>query len=127
VLGNRGEKGLTAQVAQAAGNAALDLGGQTDLPLAAALLSRAKVLLSNDSGLMHLAEAVGTPVVALFGSTVPDLGFRPWRPESRVLGVDLPCRPCHVHGRKSCPLGHFECMRGLAVERALDAVAGLLP
>jgi heptosyltransferase-2 len=65
---------------------------------------------------MHLAEAVGTPVVSLFGSTVPELGFKPWKSQSRTLGVDLPCRPCHVHGRKACPLGHFNCMRDIEAD-----------
>ena len=95
------------------------------LPVAAALLARATAAVTPDSGLMHLAAAVGTPVVGLFGSTVPELGFAPAGPGHGVLGLALSCRPCAVHGRRRCPLGHFACLAGLephAVRRELTAV-----
>ena len=82
-----------------------------DLLTVAAALSKARVAVCPDSGLMHLAAAVGTPVVALFGSTVPELGFAPAGAGHRVIQRDLPCRPCAVHGRKRCPLGHHDCLR----------------
>lgn len=125
VLGHAAEAGLTSKVAAAAGSQALDLGGRTDHMLVAALLSHCKGLITNDSGLLHMAEAVGTPVVALFGSTSPALGFGPRGENSRALGVDLSCRPCHIHGRTSCPKGHFRCMEDIRPESVWEAFSEL--
>jgi heptosyltransferase-2 len=88
----------------------------------AALLGRATVVVANDSGLMHLATAVGTPVIALFGPTVPDLGYGPYRADAVVLERALPCRPCSVYGGSHCPLGHHRCMIDLMPETVADAV-----
>jgi heptosyltransferase-2 len=72
---------------------------------------------------MHVAEAVGTPVVAVFGSTTPKQGFAPRDPRSRVVEVDLECRPCGRHGRNACPLGHFRCMLDLPAATVTTAVS----
>jgi heptosyltransferase-2 len=88
--------------------------GDLSLLETAVLLSQAGALVSNDSGLMHLATATGTPVLALFGSTVKEWGFFPFRGRSVVLERhDLPCRPCSHIGRHKCPRGHFKCMRDI--------------
>lgn len=71
-------------------------------------LSRARVAVGNDSGLMHLAAACGVPVVAVFAGTHPDDGFFVHRGE--VVQRDLSCRPCSLHGRGDCPLGHGRCL-----------------
>jgi heptosyltransferase-2 len=88
---------------------------------AAALMQHSRCAISNDSGLMHLATAVGPPVVALFGSTVEEFGFFPFRANAQVLQRDLPCRPCSAHGREECPLGHFRCMRDISVDEVFAA------
>jgi heptosyltransferase-2 len=105
--------------------AAVDAGG-IGLGPTAALLRRAAAVVAQDSGLMHLATAVGTPVVALFGPTVPDLGYGPYHARARVLELDLPCRPCSVFGGSHCPLGHHLCMIDLIPESVVDAVRRLL-
>jgi ADP-heptose:LPS heptosyltransferase len=89
---------------------------------AAAMLGRLSALVTNDSGLMHLAAAVGTPVVALFGPTVTEFGFAPAGPGHQVLERPLDCRPCSVHGGPRCPLGHFRCMKETAPEEVLAAL-----
>ena len=61
-------------------------------------------------------------MVVIYGSTAPSLGFAPWGPHSVVQAANLPCRPCHVHGRRSCPLGHFKCMEDLTVDLVEGAV-----
>jgi heptosyltransferase-2 len=93
------------------------------LPRAAALLGRAQVAVSSDSGLMHVAAARGVRVVALFGSTSPALGFAPAGEGHVILCRYLPCQPCTLHGRERCPLGHFRCMLGIAVSEVEAAVA----
>ncbi|MDH5197307.1 MAG: hypothetical protein OEY20_08650, partial [Gemmatimonadota bacterium] len=98
-----------------------DLSG-LPIRVSAAILARAAVAVVNDSAPLHFAQAVGTPVVALFGPTHPDAGFGPRGPRDLALGVDLACRPCSTHGGVRCPLGHHRCLRELAVTTVLDAV-----
>jgi heptosyltransferase-2 len=112
-VGAAGERGLVPAVADAC---AIGLGPT------AALLRRAATVVANDSGLMHLATAVGTPVIALFGPTVPDLGYGPYRADAVVLERDLPCRPCTVYGGAHCPLGHHRCMIDLMPETVAETV-----
>jgi lipopolysaccharide heptosyltransferase II len=95
------------------------------LPRIAALLSRCRGAVSSDSGLMHLAVARGLEVVALFGSTAPELGFAPVGEGHAVLCRHEPCQPCTLHGRPACPLGHFRCMRLLAPEDVDRAVLSM--
>lgn len=84
-----------------------------------ALLSGCVLAVTHDSGLMHLAAACGRPVVALFGSTSPVLGFAPSGEGHAVLCRDLACQPCTLHGRERCPLGHFRCMTEISVDEVV--------
>lgn len=93
----------------------------------AGLLSLAGVTVSNDSGLMHLAAAAGSRVVAIFGPTSPVLGFGPLGPGHRVVSLDLGCSPCSYHGNRPCRLKRRACMEGLTpveVLRAIEDLAG---
>jgi heptosyltransferase-2 len=92
----------------------------------AAILQFGACLVSNDSGPMHLAAAVETPVVALFGPTVEEFGFFPFRAESEVIQKDLPCRPCSAMGTEQCPENHFRCMRDITVAEVLSATERLI-
>ncbi len=91
----------------------------------AALLSRASALVTGDSGPMHLATAVGTPAVALFGPTAKAWGFMPQGAKDLVLQKALPCRPCSLHGAKACPRNH-ECMTGINPEDVMNALRAIL-
>ena len=92
----------------------------------AELIGRARALISNDSSPTHMASAMGTPTITIFGPTVPDFGFGPLAPHSAVVGhATLDCRPCDRHGPRRCPLGHWRCMRELGVddvERLLSSI-----
>jgi len=100
--------------------------GRLSLLASAELIGRARALVSNDSSPTHMASAMGTPTITIYGPTVPDFGFGPLAPRSATLGhTGLDCRPCDRHGPRSCPLGHWRCMRELGVddvERVLTAV-----
>jgi lipopolysaccharide heptosyltransferase II len=87
----------------------------------AALLSYCDRAVTCDSGLMHLAAARGVPVVALFGSTSPVLGFAPAGEGHAVLCRNEPCQPCTLHGLEKCPRGHFRCMVELRPDTVLAA------
>jgi heptosyltransferase-2 len=126
VIGVESDVALGQRVQAEGGPRIANLCGRTGLGVLKALLSRTRLLLTNDSGPLHVAEALGTPVVAVFGSTRPSQGFAPWLPRSRVAEVELTCRPCGRHGRQRCPLGHFRCMLDLSVERVLQTVRSVL-
>lgn len=107
-----------------------------DCPLhqIAALAARAALALTNDSGVGHLASAVGTPVLALFGPTHPVLGFAPRGLHDRIMQVDEPCRPCSRHGRKPCWREERFCFTRITVESVvraaeeiMDETSGLAP
>lgn len=125
-VGHPGEAELCRDSAAAAGGRAVTTAGATDLPVLAALLADAELAVTNDSGPLHLALAAGTKGLAFFGPTVPEFGFAPSGPRVRVLSLDLPCRPCSLHGGRACPLGHQRCLRGITPEDACAAAEELL-
>jgi heptosyltransferase-2 len=96
------------------------------LPHIAALMSRCSAAVSNDSGLMHLAAARGLRVVAIFGGTVPELGFAPVGEDHAVLVHRVPCQPCSLHGLEKCPKGHFRCMKEIPPETVRAQLDDLL-
>jgi len=134
VVGGVDDKGLGEDIVQAvrpSGRPAVNACGTLTLRQSAALIGRAALLVTNDSAPLHLATAMGTPVVALFGPTVTEFGFGPLRAGDVALGVDeLRCRPCSPHGPPQCPLGHHRCMRDLtvaAVRAAIEELGALRP
>src|SRR5205823_2166062 len=119
LIGSPNDRAAAAEVLSAAGNAAegiRDLCGRTDLGTAIDLLSLASVVVSNDSGLMHAAAAVGVPLVALFGSSSP-LYTPPMSSVAHIARIPIACSPCF---KPECPLGHFKCMRDLAPSAVYD-------
>jgi heptosyltransferase II len=126
IVGGLEDTALAESIVAASGGRAVSAAGALSLRGSAALIERASVLITNDSAPLHLATAVGTPVVALFGPTVPEFGFGPRGLGDIVLGMeDLPCRPCSSHGPQVCPLGHHRCMQDLSVDLVAKAVATL--
>ena len=126
VVGGLEDAGLAAEITEAvarSGGQAVSACGRLSLRQSAEAIRRAVVLVTNDSAPLHFAQAVDTPTVAIFGSTVPSFGFGPRGPRDRVVQVSgLPCRPCSAHGPPSCPLGHHRCMRSLSVQDVLQAI-----
>jgi heptosyltransferase-2 len=123
IFGGKNDNAIAAQIESAIGNrqsAIFNLADKTSLRELMALLKLCRVLLTNDSGPMHVAAALGTPVVVPFGSTSPDLtgpGL-PGDPRHRLLKSDAPCSPCF---RRDCPID-FRCMTGISVESVVEAV-----
>jgi heptosyltransferase-2 len=123
LIGGSADAGVADEVVDAAPGRAWSAAGAS-LRVSAALIKRARMLITNDSAPLHLATAVGTPLLAIFGPTVPEQGFGPRGSRSLVLGhAGLACRPCSAHGPQVCPLGHHRCMRELPVETVVEATA----
>ena len=122
LLGSGKEKALCEQIASAAAQACRVLAGQTSLLDAIALIAAARGMVSNDSGLMHVAAAFGVPQAALFGSTSPE-HTPPLNPRAQVLWLKhelrLDCSPCFA---RTCRFGHTRCLTEIAPQRVADAL-----
>jgi heptosyltransferase II len=118
LVGSEKDAALGTEIAGLSDGACLNLCGRTTLDEAIDLLASTQLVVSNDSGLMHVAAALGRPLVALYGSSSPAF-TPPLSAAARILKLDLPCSPCF---RRECPLGHFNCMNQLAPERVLSAI-----
>ncbi|MFC2136233.1 glycosyltransferase family 9 protein [Bacteroidota bacterium] len=100
---------------------AVNLSNDNNLFKTAYEMKRCKLILCNDSGLMHTAAALRVPVIAIFGSTVKEFGFAPYKSKNLILENNLlSCRPCSHIGRSKCPEGHFKCMKELTAENIYE-------
>ena len=114
ILGGKAEVELAASLAARAPHGVVSAAGEMSLLETAALLRRSAAAAGGDTGVMHLATAVGTPTIAMYGPGVEEFGFFPWQAKARVLQVDIGCRPCSAHGSARCPRGHHRCLRDIS-------------
>ena len=122
VLGSHAEHEAGEAVCVAAGTGCVNLAGRTSLEQTIHLLARADGVVTNDSGLMHVAAALNRPLVAVYGSSDPAF-TPPLSPLSRIERLGLSCSPCFA---RECPLGHTRCLQDLRPERVIEALQRLL-
>ena len=127
VIGADADRPLAEDITGATKGQAVDATGKLSLLGSAELIGRAAVIVTNDSAPLHLASAMNTPTIAVFGPTVPEFGFGPLADSSAVVGRDdLACRPCDRHGPQKCPLGHWRCMREISPEQVAQLARSII-
>lgn len=118
IVGSAKDADIGAEIARLSEGAALDLCGRTTLEQAIDLLAGARAVVTNDSGLMHVAAALDRPLVALYGSSSPAY-TPPLSARATILSLGLDCSPCF---KRECPLGHLRCLEDIRPERVLDVL-----
>ncbi|UCH47386.1 MAG: lipopolysaccharide heptosyltransferase II [Betaproteobacteria bacterium] len=121
LLGSAADKPVGDEIARSSGGSAINLCGTTSLDQAVVLLSGAHLVVTNDSGLMHVAAALERPTIAIYGSSSPSF-TPPLSDVARVVKLDLPCSPCFA---RTCPLKHFDCMVKLDTATVMQQVVAL--
>lgn len=101
---------------------AINLCGKLNLLESARIIRESNLFIGNDTGMMHIAAAMQTPVAVIFGSSVRDFGFSPYRVSNCIIESEINCRPCSHIGRNSCPKGHFDCMKKLTPKLVFDEI-----
>jgi len=121
IIGNSADQLIGEEIQGEVGPACFNLAGQTRLDQAIDLISAATCVVTNDSGLMHVAAALDRPLVAVFGSTSPAL-TPPLSADVEIASLELDCSPCF---KRLCPLQHTHCLTTLQPEQVLDAMTRL--
>ena len=125
LIGSKDEEELCGEVNKEC-PLANNLSGKFNLSELYQFLQSADLIVSNDSGAMHMASVAGCRIVSVFGPTVLELGYQPWSEKAVVQQVSLGCRPCGLHGHKRCPIGTHDCMKLVKPTNVLDSVITLL-
>ena len=118
LVGSSKDHAVAEIIARGAVGTCINLCGKTDIAEATDLLAASRLVVTNDSGLMHVAAAVGRPVIALYGSSSPQF-TPPLSVDARILTLDIECSPCF---QRECPLGHFKCLKDLSPEHVFAAI-----
>jgi len=126
IVGDSKDAVVAAILKRGIGGNVVDITGKTGIRELIAVLSQAAIFIGNDSGPGHLAAAAGAPTVVVFGPTSESFGFTPRGRRARTVSLPLPCRPCSLHGGRTCPVGERACLDGIDAGQVLDAAAGLL-
>lgn len=127
LIGSPEDFELCERIAESSNETIFNAAGVFTLRQSADLIGRSEVLITNDSAPLHLGVAMRTPVIAIFGPTVPEFGFYPYGPNDKVIEIkNLYCRPCSIHGKKQCPEKHFRCMREITVNEVFETAVQLL-
>ena len=127
LIGGAADKALCEEIKQRSGNKkVINVAGDLSILESAALIQKLDLMVTNDSAPLHIANAVKTDVLAIFGPTVRRFGCYPYRERDRLLEIDLYCRPCARHGGKRCPERHFRCMREITPQMVYDSLKAMI-
>jgi ADP-heptose:LPS heptosyltransferase len=119
LLGGKREKGMGAEIDRQTGEHVLNTCGRYNINQSASLIRQSRLVITGDTGLMHIAAAFQKKILSVWGHTIPAFGMYPYKPDSdsKIYEVEgLSCRPCTKIGKKECPKGHFRCMNEIDYE-----------
>lgn len=122
LFGSNEEKHLCKELNDKTEKQTIDMCGKLNIAQLVSAIDKMDLIISNDSGPMHIAAALKKSQVALFGATHPKLGFAPLNKNAVVLSADLVCQPCTLHGNDKCKLEHFNCMRSIKPEQVISVI-----
>lgn len=125
MLGGKNDTELCDRIIALMQTNAVNYAGRLSLLQSAALLHKSALVISNDSGMMHLAQAQKSPVVAIYGATSRELGFYPLPLNSITVEKNISCRPCSHKGLNHCPKRHFNCMKLITTGDVLDSIRNI--
>lgn len=126
LLGGFKEKKLCDDIAAKCKGVIISVAGVFDLSQSAALLNRAQVTVANDTGMLHMSEALNVPVVGIYGPTIRQFGYYPILSQSKVAQVELACRPCTKMGMDYCPNGSYNCMKMISVDQVFEDIKEII-
>lgn len=121
-LGSKEDEKLCSEIASLMKEKPVNMSGKTSILQAAVIISKCKVILSNDSAPVHIASAMNKPTVAIFGSTIPQFGFAPYGESNIIIEKKMECRPCGIHGKNRCPKKHFKCMTEITTQEVFEVL-----
>ncbi|MCK9561945.1 MAG: lipopolysaccharide heptosyltransferase II [Bacteroidales bacterium] len=127
LLGGSKEKTACETILNNVQGAIMSVAGVFNLAESAALLNRAQLTVANDTGMLHLSEALNVPVVGIYGPTVRQFGYFPILQKSKVAEVELACRPCTKMGMNYCPKNTFDCTQKISVDTVFELIETILP
>lgn len=122
LIGGKPETSDSLAISRNTGANVLNLTGKTTISESAGLIRSARLVLSNDTGMMHIAAAFGKKILSFWGNTIPEFGMIPYKPDPSSVMLEvkgLSCRPCSKLGYRKCPKGHFRCMNDMDVREAV--------
>ncbi|MDX8336359.1 glycosyltransferase family 9 protein [Candidatus Cetobacterium colombiensis] len=120
IIGSKSEYEMCEEIKRLSGDIAINMAGKLTLKESGALLSRAKFLVTNDSGPFHIARGVKCPTFVIFGPTSPEM-FE-YDEKNILIYLNEPCSPCSLHGDKVCPQKHFNCMKKLSAQKVMEII-----
>lgn len=126
LIGGSDDKSLCEWIAETSKVEPVNAAGRFTLRQSAELIRRCRLIITNDSGPLHLGVAVGTQVIAIFGPTVPAFGFYPYSENDIIFEKDVSCRPCAIHGGHKCPTGTFLCMKSITANEIYEKILKIL-
>jgi len=125
ILGSSSEHWLGEIILKGQADAGINLCGKYTIPELIKAISKTDLVISNDSGPMHLAAALGKKQIAFFGATHPALGFAPLNPDAALIVKNPDCQPCSLHGGEACPRGDFRCMNDISPSEIVQLIQKL--
>ncbi len=126
VHGGTEDMKLCAEISDSIGHQACSLAGSLSLAESASLLQFSRLVIANDTGLLHMAQSQKRPVIGIYGPTTRELGYFPIEKESTVIEIPVSCRPCTHNGLETCPKKHFRCMNEITPEMVNQAAKSYL-